>query len=80
MEKTWFMAPMDYSPNGKGIMVPMDYNPMVYNPNEKDKVYYERLFFEVVMIMVKKKKYNIKDRNLFYTLLEVGKGNVASSF
>ena len=38
MEKTWFMAPMDYSPNGKGIMVPMDYNPMVYNPNEKDKV------------------------------------------
>ena len=47
---------------------------------KKTKFYYERLFFEVVMIMVKKKKYNIKDRNLFYTLLEVGKGNVASSF
>ena len=29
LEKAWFMAPMEYSPNGKGIMVPTEFSPMV---------------------------------------------------
>ena len=28
MEKTWFMAPVKYNPNGKGIMAPKEYAPM----------------------------------------------------
>ena len=49
MEKGYFMVPMEYSPNGKGVMAPMEYTPMVYSPNE-------RLFFEVIIIIVKDKK------------------------
>ena len=41
-------------PIGKGIMVPMKYNPMVYSPNGKSMVLY-RFFFEVVLVMVKDK-------------------------
>ena len=33
MEKAWFMTPMGYIPNEKGIMVPIEYTLMVYNPN-----------------------------------------------
>ena len=29
------MAPIEYSPNGKGIMAPMKYTPMFYSPNGK---------------------------------------------
>ena len=38
MEKTWFMAPMEYNPNGKGIAAPKKYVLMVYSPNEKGMV------------------------------------------
>ena len=38
MEKTWFMAPMEYSPNRKGITTTMEYTPMVYSPNRKGTV------------------------------------------
>ena len=38
MEKAWFMAPMEFSPNGKGIAAPMEYTLMVYSPNGKGKV------------------------------------------
>ena len=33
--KAWFMAPMEYSPNGRGIMDPMEYPLVVYSPNVK---------------------------------------------
>ena len=35
MEKAWFMAPMEYSPNRKGITAPMEHTLMVYSPNGK---------------------------------------------
>ena len=38
LEKAWFMAAMGYSPNGKGIMGPMEYTPMAYSLNGKDMV------------------------------------------
>ena len=61
MENVWFKSPMEYSPDGKGIIVPMEYTHMVYNPNGK-AWFYERLFFLVVIATVKdKKKYRIKD-------------------
>ena len=61
MEKVLFLAPLEYSHNGKGIMVPMKYIFMAYSPKGKDMVFYKRFFFEVVMVMVKdKRKYNKK--------------------
>ena len=50
MEKAWFITPQEYSPNGKAIMTPME-----------KTWFYEKLFFEVVIVMVKDKKYCIKD-------------------
>ena len=38
MEKPWFVAQMEYSPNGKGIMAPMEYSLIVYSPNGKGMV------------------------------------------
>ena len=38
MKKPWFMAPVEYSSNGKGIKVPMKYNLLVYRPNGKGLV------------------------------------------
>ena len=39
VKKTWFMAPMEQSLNGKGIMAPMEYTPIVYSrKNGKDMV------------------------------------------
>ena len=38
MEKTWFMALMEYNPNGKGIAAPKEYVLMVHNPNGKGVV------------------------------------------
>ena len=35
MEKAWFMAQMEYSPNGKGIIAPREYNLVVYSLNGK---------------------------------------------
>ena len=46
---------MEYSPNEKDIMVPVEYTPMVNSPNRK-KWFYEKLFLKVVMVMVKDKK------------------------
>ena len=63
MEKTWFMAPMEYSPSGKDIMAPMNYTLVVNSPNGKGMVLWKIvfLFFEVVIIMVKDKNYSIKE-------------------
>ena len=38
MEKAWFMAPMDYTLNGKGIMAPKDYTLILYSPIKKGMV------------------------------------------
>ena len=38
MQKAWFMAHMNNSPNGKHIMAPMKYILIVYNPNGKAMV------------------------------------------
>ena len=35
LEKVWSMALMEYSSNGKGIMAPMEFSPMVYSSNGK---------------------------------------------
>ena len=44
MEKAWFMVPMDYSPNGKYIIVPMGYIPKFNNPNGKGTILWWILF------------------------------------
>ena len=54
---------MEYSPNRKGIMAPMEYIPMVpwFVALTEKSCFYESLFFEMVMVMVKDyKKYRIK--------------------
>ena len=38
MKMAWFVTPVEYSSNGKGIMAPMEYSRMVYRPNEKGMV------------------------------------------
>ena len=38
MKKAWFMGPMEYISNGKGIKVSMKYNLLVYRPNGKGLV------------------------------------------
>ena len=38
MKKVWFFVPLEYSHNGKGIMVPMKYILVVYIPKGKDMV------------------------------------------
>ena len=43
-EKAWFLARMEYSPNGRDILAPMGYTPMVYSPNGKDMVLWKILF------------------------------------
>ena len=44
MEKTWFMAPVEYNPNGKDIMAPMEYILMVHSPNGKGIVLRKTVF------------------------------------
>ena len=44
MEKTWFMAPMEYSPSGKDIMAPMNYTLVVNSPNGKGMVLWKIVF------------------------------------
>ena len=34
MEKAWSMALMEYNPNGKGVMAPIEYTLMIYSPSE----------------------------------------------
>ena len=46
---------MDYSPNGKGIMMPMDIPSWFIAPKEK-AWFYKRFFFETVMVMVNNKR------------------------
>ena len=73
-----FMAPMEYSPNGKGIMTPMEYTPMVYSPSGKGIALW-KIVFELVIAMVKDKKRQHKrcnvNKNQFYALREVDKKN-----
>ena len=83
MEKAWFMASMEYIPNGKGIIVPIEYTLTVIVPMEK-AWFYEKLFSEVVMVMVKDKKIHHKrynfNQNKFYAFHEVDKSNVTNGF
>ena len=44
MEKTCFMAPVEYNPIGKDIMAPMGYILMVHSPTEKDMVLRKIIF------------------------------------
>ena len=53
------MALMEYNPIGKNIKTPMENTFMVESPNRKRHIF-ERLLFEVVIVKVKDKKYNIK--------------------
>ena len=43
MAKAWFKASMECSPSGKGIIVPMEYTPIVYNPYGKGMVLWKIL-------------------------------------
>ena len=52
MEKTWFMALMEYNPNGKGITTPKKYVLIVHSPSGKGMVL-QRLFKEI-----RHKRYN----------------------
>ena len=61
----WFMAPIEYRPNGKGIIVSIKYTTWFIAPMEK-AWFNERLFFKVVIII--------------FLLYEVNKSNVTSSF
>ena len=61
-EKAWFMAPMKYSPSGKGVIAPREYTSMVYSPYGKgndifyhDDYHFEKSFFERVIVMIKDK-------------------------
>ena len=38
IEKAWFLPPMEYNPNRKGIMAPVEYSLMVCSPKEKAMV------------------------------------------
>ena len=51
-----------YDPNGEGIMTPMEYKLMFIAPMEK-AWFYEKLFFEVVIVMVKDKKIQYRYNN-----------------
>ena len=63
MEKEWFMAQMVYSPNGKVLWPQGNIASWFIAPMEK-ACFYKRLFFKVVIVMVKDKKYTIKDTML----------------
>ena len=60
MEKTWLMVQMEYSPNGKGIWPQGNIVSWFIAPMEK-AWFYKRLFFEVVIVMARDKKYSMKD-------------------
>ena len=53
---------MVYGTNGKGIMASMEYTLILYSPMEKVG-FYEILFFQVVIVMVKDKKKMYYKRN-----------------
>ena len=55
------MDPVEYSPNGRGIMVPMEYNLMVYSPHGKS-IFYGRLFSQVVIVIEKDFKNTVYKR------------------
>ena len=50
------IAPMEYNPNGKGTMAPVEYHPIVSSPNGKSMVLRIFFFFELVIVMVEDKK------------------------
>ena len=58
---------MVYGSNGKGIMASTEYTLIIYSPME-EVWYYELLFFQVVIVMVKdKKRCIVKDAVLIKT-------------
>ena len=74
-------GPIKYSSNGKGLWRRWNIPSWFIAPMEK-AWFYKRFFFEAVMFMVKdKRKYNKNlNKNWFYTLYEVDRTNVTSSF
>ena len=68
------MALMEYNPIGKNIKTPMENTFMVESPNRKRHIF-ERLLFEVVILMVKDKKIQHKtytvNQNWCYVLHEI---------
>ena len=63
IEKVWIMAQMEYSPDGKVLWFQGNIASWVISPMEK-AWFYKRLFFEVVIAIVKDKKYTTKDTML----------------
>ena len=62
LEMTWFMVPVEYIPNGKGIIIPIEYTLMVYSPNGKVMVLWKIVFQSGNGLGKKlKKRYVIKD-------------------
>ena len=57
------MISMEYSRNGKGIMVPIENTLIFYTPIEKAR-FSHRLLFKVGIVMVKYKKIQHKRYNL----------------
>ena len=51
------MTSMECSPNGKDIMAPMEYISQSLITTMEKAWFYEGFFFEVVMVMLKDKKY-----------------------
>ena len=58
IEKAWFLALMEYSPNGKRIMALMEYILMVYSSNGKGMALYNILFWSGNGHGKDKRKYN----------------------
>ena len=78
MKKAWFIAPME-----KALWCQWNITPWFIVPMEKAR-FYERFFFEILMVVVKDKKIRYKRYNVnktkFYALRGVSKSNVNSSF
>ena len=66
MERAWFMVPMEYNPMGK-ILGPR-WNIPSWSMAPMEKAWFcERLFFKVVIIMLKSKKLQHKRYNVNQT-------------
>ena len=81
VEKAWFLGQLNIAPVEKGLWRRWNIPSWFIAPMEK-AWFYKRFFFEAVMFMVKdKRKYNKNlNKNWFYTLYEVDRTNVTSSF
>ena len=69
VEKTWFLASVEYSPNGKSIMAPMKYTPMVCSPSGKSMVLRKILFRSGNGPGKRWKKYNKKIMSIKFSFM-----------